>query len=168
MNRRIMRAMLAVAFGVGVSAFGMLAAKAQPVRDRILSKVEVAEEVGCATVKVSLNFPARYISHFPLETGDEVRIKLRPIEISRDDVRGLLRRESLRAPDSELAAISASAGPPSAPSRRPHLSPSDASPVPSSSDVPSISIRPSNPVRSSSRSVRPQRTSVPASVVLVT
>jgi len=106
MKRGIVRRMLVIAFCVAAAAFETSIVGAQPVSDRILSSVEVSEEPGCAVVKVNLNFPARYISHFPAEIGDELRIKLQPIEISRDDRRGLLRRESLRAPDSELAAIS--------------------------------------------------------------
>ena len=80
-------------------------AQAQPVRDRVLSGVQVAEDRSCAVVKVNLNFPVRYLSHFPLNAGRELRIKLRSIEISPSDREGLLGRESVRPPASDLADI---------------------------------------------------------------
>jgi hypothetical protein len=102
---RIAAAALVMATGV----FGFWAAlqlvSAQPVRDRVLSRVQISEDAECAVVKIWLNFPVRYISHFPFETGDELRIKLQAIEIGRGDSAGLRRRESLRAPKSALAAI---------------------------------------------------------------
>ena len=78
---------------------------AQPVSDRVLSGVELTEEPECALVRVRLNFPVRYVSHFPYESGDELRIRIQPIEFSREQSRALHRRESVRAPKSERAAI---------------------------------------------------------------
>jgi len=80
-------------------------ATAQPIRDRVLSDVRVTEQADCSIVRVSLNFPIRYVSHFPLAFGDELRIRLRPIEVPAVDQSALIRRESLRAPISERAAI---------------------------------------------------------------
>ncbi len=79
--------------------------QAQPVRDRILSGVQLFEDAGCAVVKVTLNLPVRYLSHFPPANGDELRIKLRPIIISSEDLAVLFKRESVRAPASDRAAI---------------------------------------------------------------
>jgi hypothetical protein len=87
----------------GVCADGL---RAQPVRDRILSKVVASEDAGCTTVTVFLNFPVRYVRHFPYSSGDELRIRLDPIAISPGDREFLFRRESMRAPKNERAAIS--------------------------------------------------------------
>ena len=78
---------------------------AQPVRDRILSKVQQVEEPECALVRIVLNFPVRYVSHFPYDSGDELRIRIQPIEVTRGEDLALGGRESLRAPKSERAAI---------------------------------------------------------------
>lgn len=78
---------------------------AQPVRDRVLAGVEVAEVAECAVVAVSFNFPVRYVSHFPFEAGDELRIQLRAIALSPADEDVLFKRESLRAPKNRRAAI---------------------------------------------------------------
>jgi len=78
---------------------------AQPIRDRILSDVRVVEQAECAIVRVVLKFPVRYVSHFPLAFGDELRIMVRPIAVSAADRNALIKRESARAPVSERAAI---------------------------------------------------------------
>ncbi len=79
--------------------------QAQPVRDRILAGVHLFEDAGCAVVRVRLNLPVRYLSHFPPSYGDELRIKLRPIIISSEDLAVLFKRESVRAPANDRAAI---------------------------------------------------------------
>ncbi len=81
------------------------AAQAQPVADRILAGVSYAEEGGCTLVRVGLNLPVRYIGHFPLASGDELRIRLQPLALSPADEVGLAGRESLRPPVNLRAAI---------------------------------------------------------------
>jgi len=78
---------------------------AQPIRDRILADVRVVEQAECAIVRVILKFPVKYVSHFPLDSGDELRIALRPIDVPAADRNALIKRESMRAPSSERAAI---------------------------------------------------------------
>ena len=95
----------ALAAAIVVAFYAAVSATAQPIRDRVLSDVRVTEQADCSIVRVGLNFPIRYVSHFPLAFGDELRIRLRPIEIPRVDLNALIRRESLRAPASERAAI---------------------------------------------------------------
>lgn len=81
------------------------AAQGQPVADRILARVNYAEEGGCTAVRVGLNVPVRYIGHFPLTSGDELRIRLQPLALSPADKVGLAGRESLRPPANQRAAI---------------------------------------------------------------
>lgn len=92
----------ALALGLTSLAPGL---QAQPVRDRILASAHLFEDAGCAVVRVNLNLPIRYLSHFPPAYGDELRIRLRPIVVSSEDRALLLRRESVRAPESDRAAI---------------------------------------------------------------
>lgn len=78
---------------------------AQAVIDQIISNVRVAEANGCAVVSVRFNFPVRYVSHFPTTSGKELRVRIRPTNISDDDASFLSRREALRPPKNERAAI---------------------------------------------------------------
>jgi hypothetical protein len=100
--RRTLSLVSALAVGLALSMSGP---QAQSVKDRILAGVHLFETAGCAVVKVRLNLPVRYLSHVPPAYGDELRIKLRPILISSDDLAELFKRESVRAPMSAQAAI---------------------------------------------------------------
>ncbi len=75
--------------------------QAQRVRDRILGDVTVMEEEYYAVVQVGFNFPIRYTRHFPEDSGEELRIRLEPIAISRDDREALFKREATLHPPSE-------------------------------------------------------------------
>lgn len=79
---------------------------AQPVRDRVLADVKIVEKTECAVIHIGLNFPVRYLKHFPLASGDELRIRLVPIAISPDDREALFKRESVRPGPSDLAQLS--------------------------------------------------------------
>lgn len=82
-----------------------LPAAAQPVTERILSAVSIAEEADCAHLTIRFNLPVRYLNHFPYETGQEICIRVRPLALGANEAAFRLRRESLRPPESELAAI---------------------------------------------------------------
>ncbi|MEQ1617438.1 MAG: tetratricopeptide repeat protein [Terricaulis sp.] len=94
--------------GVAVLAGVMpvTAAFAQPTLDRVLSDATVEEGAHCAVVQVGFNFPVRYVSHFPSAAGDEVRVRVRAFD-QREHGAAMARRESVRAPDSALANITA-------------------------------------------------------------
>lgn len=68
---------------------------AQPVRDRILDDVTVQEKENTDSVHIGLTITARYISHFPYQSGDELRIRIRPFDVRTDDRDALFKRESL-------------------------------------------------------------------------
>jgi hypothetical protein len=72
---------------------------AQPSRDKILSAVEIEEDLSCSVIRIAFNFPVRYVKHFPYESGDELRIQLEPIVISPLDREDLTKRESLSPPN---------------------------------------------------------------------
>lgn len=79
--------------------------QAQPVRDKILADADIRQESECAFVRVGFNFPVRYVKHFPYEYGEELRIQLDPIAISPVDRDALFKRESMRPPSNEIAAL---------------------------------------------------------------
>lgn len=84
---------------------GLPQAKALSFRGRILDKVSVSKGKRYSTIKVEFNFPVRYVRHFPLDYGKEVRIQLAPIAVSRDDLAGVLGRESLSPPSNNSAGV---------------------------------------------------------------
>lgn len=102
------------AMRVGVSAgvfaiavHGATPAHAEPVLDRALYGLHLITTPSCVVVKVEFNFRVRYVSHFPLGKGDELRVTIRPIDPAQVSALALLRREALRAPNSARAAIKA-------------------------------------------------------------
>ncbi len=91
--------------GLTLWALLPLQAAAEPVLDRVFSTADVVDKRGCSLVRIGFNFRVRYVSHFPLSNGTEVRIDFRAIDpdIARADI--LTRREFVRAPASKGAAI---------------------------------------------------------------
>lgn len=71
---------------------------AQPVRDRVLEDVLVAETPDAWEIHVGLSFPARYQRHFPQERGTELRVSMQPLAVSDVDRSELAGRESVRPP----------------------------------------------------------------------
>ena len=87
-----------------VALLGIAAiAKAQPVSDRVLSRVKVNETEQCAVVTIGFNVTVQVRSYFPKNEGDHVRIDLKPIETGRSV--GIGSREELRPPASRRAGI---------------------------------------------------------------
>jgi tetratricopeptide (TPR) repeat protein len=80
---------------------------AEPVLDRALAAAEVTSRNGCTQVRIGFNIRIRYQSHFPPDHGDELRINVRPLDISQAAADIMTRRESLRAPADKLASIKA-------------------------------------------------------------
>ena len=81
-------------------------ARAEAVTDQILSRADYFETSACAIVKVELNFPARYVRHFPFDHGRELRVELVPVRVDEDERKFLFRRESLRPPEESMTMIS--------------------------------------------------------------
>ena len=81
--------------------------RAEPVLDRALSGLRLITQPSCVVVKIEFNFRVRYVSHFPIDMGDELRVSIRPVDPAQAAALSLLRREALRAPDSARAGIKA-------------------------------------------------------------
>jgi len=69
---------------------------AQPTRDRILDDVHIKDKNGCITIQIAFTFPVSYISHYPFEKGDELRIALEPINIPPSQREDLFDRETIK------------------------------------------------------------------------
>lgn len=79
---------------LGVTLFAHLV-ESEPVRKKILDTLDVVEGEGVTTLRISLTTRVRYVRHFPYESGQELRIKITPFGISRDNADALFERETL-------------------------------------------------------------------------
>jgi hypothetical protein len=79
--------------------------QAQPVRDRIIASALLKIDGEQTLLDVQLTFPFRYLSHFPPETGEELRIRILPVSVPSSDLGAVLRREGVTPPDADIAAI---------------------------------------------------------------
>ncbi len=70
-------------------------AQAQSVRDRLLGDVDISRGTDSTTIQVAFTFPVRYVRHFPLDVGNEIRVQLEPIAISPQDRDALFKREAM-------------------------------------------------------------------------
>lgn len=82
-------------------------ASAEPVLDRALAGAQVFADKGCTILKVNFNLRIRYSSHFPLNSGDELRITVQPVDRSLAAALVRVRREAARLPDGRAAGIKA-------------------------------------------------------------
>jgi len=82
-------------------------ARAEPVKNHILSGYQAIVERKCWLFKINFNHRIRYVSHFPLSSGIELRIMLRPIDPRQFDLDNSSTREALRPPQDRRAGISA-------------------------------------------------------------
>jgi len=104
---RALRPVLVAAAAL-VSCALLTPAAAEPVLDRALSGLRLfSPSPTCTLVKIEFNFRIRYVSHFPLATGEELRINVRAIDPTQAAALAILRREALRPPASAAAAIRA-------------------------------------------------------------
>lgn len=86
---------------------GCINAHAEPAIDRVLTSVQVSNQTRCTALNISFNLRMRYLSHFPLTQGQELRIQLRAIDGGQVAADIFARRESLRAPQTKFAHIRA-------------------------------------------------------------
>jgi len=75
--------------------------ESQPVRKKILDTLDVIEGEAVTTLRISLTTRVRYVRHFPYESGQELRIKITPFDISHDNATALFERETLVPFDQE-------------------------------------------------------------------
>jgi TolA-binding protein len=81
--------------------------RAEPALDRVLASVQASNQKQCTALNIVFNLRVRYLSHFPVTGGQELRIMLRPIDGQQAANEIISRRESLRAPDTKFGHIRA-------------------------------------------------------------
>lgn len=84
-------AMLLLAIGDGLVA--------QPAGNRIIEDAVLDQAGTCGIVTIRFALPMQYLSHFPAETGKELRIQLRPLGIRPSDMPALGHNEPIRVND---------------------------------------------------------------------
>jgi tetratricopeptide (TPR) repeat protein len=99
--------MLAALFlaATGLIASATTAVQAETVSGLLLSGSRVAERGACAIVRIEFNGRMSYLNHFPMTSGDELRIQLKPLSAGAGLARAVVAREALRAPSNPSAAI---------------------------------------------------------------
>jgi len=78
---------------------------APPVRDKVLEEVEVLKNDGQSVIEVQFSFPLRYRSHFPQQSGEELRIRLFPVRIPSSDLNAAFQREGVVPRHAEHVAL---------------------------------------------------------------
>ena len=77
----------------------------QQARDKIIESADISVDAGHVLLKVKLTYPFRYLSHFPQETGRELRIRIAPVRVPSSDVDAVYTNEGLTPQDAEVAAV---------------------------------------------------------------
>ena len=100
----------AKSIGMAVAALLALAVAgishtAAPVRDKVLDEVRLELHDGEPAIVVRFAFPLRYVSHFPLDGGAELRIRLQPVRVPASDLDALFRREAVAPHHADVAAV---------------------------------------------------------------
>ncbi len=91
-----------------VMALGVGPALAQPVIDQFVAGAQVIAKKECALLVVNFNVRLRYASHFPQNSGDELRISLSLIDLPVTEQR-IFRREGVQVINGKLAGIRSAA-----------------------------------------------------------
>ncbi len=72
---------------------------AEPVTNHFLSEARLSDEGTCSILTISFNFRTRYLSHFPVKRGRELRINIKPLDkgVAVSEALYKFSREALRA-----------------------------------------------------------------------
>jgi hypothetical protein len=105
MKRRISLTAKAAVMAALACISGGGALLAEPVTDRVLSHYQIASRNGCSVLKLNFNIRIRYVSHFPVSSGNQLNIMVRPIDPQIAAAESFTARESLRPPEGNTAAL---------------------------------------------------------------
>lgn len=100
MNHRKVAASMAA-----LAAMVLLAFTWSEARRLIVDEVRIYESTDCSTVRVSFNFPVRYVKHFPPSEGDELRVQLEPIRTTPAERETLFGRETVFPPENDMVGL---------------------------------------------------------------
>ena len=99
------RILLILFLCVLVALYNMAQLIAAPVKDRVIESVDVVDDIHRSEVSINFSFPVRYLKHFPLHKGKELRIRLRPLVVPQVDLDAVFERESMVPHHTELAPL---------------------------------------------------------------
>ena len=95
------RAALLAGSAVVAGIYAVAPVSAQPAGDRVLSRATATESGRCTILDIRFNYPLRISSTFPVDSGNQVQIRLQPADGASDS--GVMtRRETLPAPRSSM------------------------------------------------------------------
>lgn len=80
---------------------------AQPLGEQVIDSVEIKKgSTPCDPdlAIIRMNFPVRYLTHYPQVASNEIRIRIRPLQVSRIDAPALEERESV-APNRRIPSL---------------------------------------------------------------
>ncbi len=90
----------AIRSGIAICLLALAGAlAAQPAGNRIIEDAWLDRAGACGWVTIRFALPMQYVSHFPPERGDELRIQLKPLGINRNDMPALGHNEPIRVAD---------------------------------------------------------------------
>lgn len=90
---------------LAVSLLVIAIVQAQPAKKTILEDLNIVNEGDHSLVHVGFSFPLQYIRHYPLGSGAELHIEIRPIDISPEDEKDLSKREAISADEGNPAGL---------------------------------------------------------------
>ena len=102
---RTAKTILGAAFSALLLYLAANSQSAPPVRDKVLEDVEITKSDGNLIVEVYFSFPLRYRSHFPQDSGKELRIRLQPVRVPVSDLDAVFQRESVTPPYADAVAL---------------------------------------------------------------
>ena len=88
---------------LAVSLLMIAIVQAQPAKKTILEDLKIENEGDHSVVHVGFSFPLQYIRHYPLDSGTELHIEIRPLDVSPEDAKDLSQRESIAAEENNSA-----------------------------------------------------------------
>ncbi len=84
---------------------GVVLAQAVPAANGLLEDVVVSRSAGRAIIEISFNCTMRYVTHFPQDSGDELRVKVSPVRLCPGDELAVKGTDAEEPRDAELAEL---------------------------------------------------------------
>ena len=80
-------------------ATALVTVQAQPAGNRAIEESEVESLNGCSRVTVSFVFPVQFLSQFPEQSGNELRVQFRPLATGSSNALAVFSNERIRLMD---------------------------------------------------------------------
>jgi len=99
------RILLVLSLCITVGLYSVAQLIAAPVKDRVIESVDIVDDIHRSDVSINFSFPVRYMKHFPLYKGKELRIQLRPLVVAPVDTDAVFEREAIVPQQTELVPL---------------------------------------------------------------